>query len=194
MPVLADYDFHRLEADTVVGNFSCGNNDLDEFLKEDALDYAHQLLAVTYLFVDGDNVVAFFSVLNDVIAYNEQSWVNRRSWLKFLRPKLPYAQRGHNNYPAVKLGRLAVDENYSGQNIGTQILDAVKMSFVTKNKTGCRFITVDAYNNDKTISFYQKNGFYFFPDDEEDKGQTTRLMYFDLKPFKDGLEELGEGN
>ena len=65
--------------------------------------------------------------------------------------------------------------------MGTEILDAVKASFTTANKTGCRFVTVDAYNNPGTIGFYQKNGFNFLT--EKDLKDDTRLMYFDLKRF-----------
>ncbi len=59
------------------------------------------------------------------------------------------------------------------------------------NKTGCRFIVVDAYNEDKVLRYYEKNGFvplykteeiekqyYDIPQDEHLK---TRLLYFDLK-------------
>ena len=48
--------------------------------------------------------------------------------------------------------------------------------FVIKNKTGCRFITVDAYLN--AIPFYEKNGFRMM--NLEDDDPHTRLMYFDL--------------
>ena len=46
---------------------------------------------------------------------------------------------------------------------------------------GCRFITVDAYNDESTISFYTKNGIEFLTD--KDENDETRLMYFDLKDF-----------
>ncbi len=59
------------------------------------------------------------------------------------------------------------------------------------NKTGCRFIVVDAYNEEKVLRYYEKNGFvplykteeiekqyYNIPQDEPLK---TRLLYFDLK-------------
>jgi hypothetical protein len=49
------------------------------------------------------------------------------------------------------------------------------------HKTGCRFITVDAYNNPDTIDFYRRNDFDFLiAGDEQD---DTRQMYYDLKPF-----------
>ena len=51
------------------------------------------------------------------------------------------------------------------------------------NKTGCRFIVVDAYNEEKILRYYERNGFvplynYDIPQDEPLK---TRLLYFDLK-------------
>ncbi len=44
------------------------------------------------------------------------------------------------------------------------------------NKTGCRFITVDAYA--AAIPFYLRNG--FVPLNDEDIDEPTRLLYFDL--------------
>ena len=54
------------------------------------------------------------------------------------------------NYPAVLIGRLGVSSEYRGRglNIGSQILDFIKGWFRSSdNKTGCRFIVVDAYNH-----------------------------------------------
>ena len=58
------------------------------------------------------------------------------------------------------------------------------------NKTGCRYLVVDAYNEDVPMAFYKKNGFDFMFSTEEqeksyrgivsDKPLKTRLMYFDL--------------
>ncbi|MFT0159527.1 hypothetical protein ACMSFP_07565 [Bacteroides thetaiotaomicron] len=44
------------------------------------------------------------------------------------------------------------------------------------NKTGCRFLTVDAYA--AAVPFYMKNG--FVPLNDEDVDSATRLLYFDL--------------
>jgi ribosomal protein S18 acetylase RimI-like enzyme len=42
---------------------------------------------------------------------------------------------------------------------------------------GCRFLTVDAY--EQAFGFYQKLGFEFLS--SEDEEQPTRQMYLDLK-------------
>ena len=53
------------------------------------------------------------------------------------------------------------------------------MLFIDNNRTGCKFITVDAYA--QSLDFYVKNGFNFLTD--QDIGKDTRLMYFDLSPL-----------
>jgi GNAT superfamily N-acetyltransferase len=73
---------------------------------------------------------------------------------------------------------LATDVDKQGLGIGSEILDYIKSWFTDGNKTGCRFIIVDAYNNEKTIKFYKKNGFSFLL--SSDELQETRLMFFDL--------------
>lgn len=70
---------------------------------------------------------------------------------------------------------------YQKQGIGSEVLSFIKSFFTIRNKTGCRFITVDAYNCDRVIEFYEDNGFRFLTD--KDKSEDTRLMYFDLKTF-----------
>ncbi len=53
---------------------------------------------------------------------------------------------------------------------------------VNGNKTGCRFITVDAYLS--AVPFYLRNGFQFMGNAEklryETKSGDTVSMYFDL--------------
>ena len=63
-----------------------------------------------------------------------------------------------------------------GKSVGSSLLEFIKSFFVIDNKTGCRFLTVDAYAD--AVPFYLKNG--FVPLNEEDKEDETRLLYFDL--------------
>lgn len=68
-----------------------------------------------------------------------------------------------------------------GQYIGTFLLNFIKSYFVIDNKTGCRFLTVDAYAG--AVPFYLKNG--FIPLNDEDADADTRLLYFDLATIAD---------
>lgn len=89
------------------------------------------------------------------------------------------------DYPAVKIGRLGVSKLYqhTGDSWGTKILDFIKHWMVSENKTGCRFITVDAYCS--AVPFYLKNGFMFMGSDERVRYESGKVatvaMYYDLK-------------
>ena len=80
--------------------------------------------------------------------------------------------------PAVKIGRLGINEDLQKNGVGSEIIDFLKGWFTIGNKTGCRFLVVDAYNKEDVIGFYKKNGFLFLK--SEGQSDQTRLMYFDL--------------
>lgn len=176
-------DFSRLSqiqltSDTVIKPFKCSEEDLNNFLFEDAKYFQKELMAVTYLIEDKnlDFTVAYFSLLADKITFNPEE---RSAWNRLNRT-IPNSKR-RKSYPAVKIGRLAVNEEYAGSGVGTFILDSIKYAFTSVKRLGCRFLTVDALKS--AASFYQKNGFKFFT--ELDKEDETRLMFYDLKSFEE---------
>lgn len=175
--MLEQLTFQRLLSNSTLLPFDCNDSDLTNFFNDDALPRLNELLAVTYTFEMEDKTIAFFSVLNDKII-NEDMLGNRLS--NAINRLIPNKKR-RPTYPAVKVGRLGVHFEHQRRGIGSELLAFIKSFFTIKNKTGCRFITVDAYNNTKVIEFYEKNGFKFLTiHDEKD---DTRLMYFDLKTF-----------
>lgn len=171
---------------------NCGEDDLNDFFCNEAVLYSNELLGKTYVWVTNDEphrIVAAFTVSNDSI---KSRLLPRNSVNRINRP-IKNQKRGRT-YPAVLIGRLGVDVNYQGKSyhVGTQIIDFIKQWFSDDdNKTGCRFMLVDAYNNQDVLSFYQKNGFKFlYPTEQEesefynlqeDEKLHTRMMYMDLK-------------
>jgi tRNA(Met) C34 N-acetyltransferase TmcA len=106
---------------------------------------------------------------------------------------LTHHEKPLRRYPGVLIGRLGVSSEFAGQGIGSEALDFVKGWFYSSsNKTGCRFVIVDAVNEPQVLSFYEKNAFRpLFPTEEQEFAYTTgkkdtpvilntRLMYFDL--------------
>lgn len=163
----------RLAEDYTFGAFDCGESDLNEFLLTDAKDYASQLLAVTYLIESTDGVVAYFALSNDRISLSDS---DKATWRRI---KKDFPHRKHrNDYPAVKIGRLAVDRRYQGRQIGTSILDFVKKTFVTNNRTGCCFITVGAVPG--AVGFYESNGFLLLKSTTAQNAETFP-MYYNLR-------------
>ena len=50
-------------------------------------------------------------------------------------------------YPAVLIGRLGISTKFQHLHVGTEVMDFIKSWFVEPyNKTGCRYLVVDAYN------------------------------------------------
>ena len=171
----------RLSPDLKIGDFDCGDADLNEFLRDDATTYLTELLSVTYLVMDKKRIAGFFSLSNDKLTCAPDEDGTKATWNRLQRA-IPNKKR-RKSYPAVKVGRLGVCADMQRSGLGQQILDWLKILFLTANRTGCRFITVDAYNNPRTIGFYERNDFRFLtPADEK---ADTRQMYFDLKPFAD---------
>ena len=114
------------------------------------------------------------------MAHNDIAEDTTKSHFKKIIKILPFKKR-YKSHPAVKVGRFAVNDKYQGQRIGSELMDYIKGYFLDNNKTGCRFITLDAENNERTIKFYQKNGFDFLTTKDED--EENRLMFFDLIYF-----------
>ena len=159
----------------VVTAFNCGDEDLNGFILTDAPLYRKEKLAVTYTVFEkdnSDNVVAFFSLSNDSISISD--FDNKTRYNRFSRRFNNHKRL--KSYPAAKIGRLGVSESMKCMNIGSMLLRFIKLYFTVDNKTGCRFITVDAYA--AAIPFYLRNG--FVPLNDEDADEPTRLLYFDL--------------
>ena len=119
--------------------------------------------------------------INDKVSLSD--FDNKTEFNRFRKKRFVNEKR-LRSYPAVKICRLGVDESLKGMSIGTILLKFIKTFFVKDNKTGCRFITVDAYSN--AISFYERNG--FIPLNDDDKDERTRLLYFDLYDVMDEQE------
>jgi GNAT superfamily N-acetyltransferase len=171
-------ELKRLDPDDPRPQFCCGDTDIDEFFAVDSIDGGKELMSVTYAFCgDQGQVLAFFSVFNDSIKKEAVP----RSAFERMTGLIPRRKR-YSSMPTVKIGRLGVSQAAQRTGLGSQIFDFLKAWFTVKNKTGCRFLIVDAYNSDKVVAFYQKNGFSFLT--AADEKEETRIMYFDLKTFR----------
>lgn len=172
-------------------SFDCGVDDLNDFFANDAITYERDLMGKTYCWLDNSDdrrIVAMITLANAGI----QTTHLPNNPKRHLNKSIAYNKQGRT-YPAVLIGRLGVDRAYQGTQfrIGAQIMDFIKDWFISAdNKTGCRFILVDAVNNQHTLSYYERNGFKplfprisdekrFYDIDESDE-LRTRMYYFDL--------------
>ena len=170
-------------------NFSCGDSDLDDFFWNDSVNYSKQLLGKSYCFrldKDPSVIVCAFTVSNSAIKASDLP--NNRK--KKVTEEIPHSKQ-LKNYPAVLIGRLGVNQAFAKNKVGTDLMHFIKLWFADQdNKTGCRFIIVDAYNQPIPKKYYESNGFkYLFSSEEQEKSYfninkegllETRFMYFDL--------------
>lgn len=150
------FTFRQIEVGADIKSFDCRDTDLNDFLFSDAINYYKSMMALTYLLEDpaADKTVAYYSLLNDKIVFDPGE---RKLWNRLNRRVANSKRR--KEYPAVKIGRLAISKDYAGRHIGRTILLQIKHIFATMRRSACRFITVDAYA--AAVPFYEKCGFMF---------------------------------
>ena len=162
----------RLTHESNLSGFDCGDDDLNEFLVEDAKSFLNKRIAISFLLKDEQEIVAYFCLLNDKITRQD---VTNNQWKK-IKGAFP-ERKQFGSYPAIKIGRFAVSSSYKGRNIGTDLMNILK-GMLKDNPcySAFRFLTVDAYIS--VIDFYKKNKFKILS--EKITNEHTRLMFFDM--------------
>ncbi len=134
--------------------FKCTEETLNNYLKLQAKKESKAGLAKVYVLADEeDNVMAYYTL--------SASELPKDAVPENLLKKLP---RSYNGYPAILIGRLAVDEMSSGQGVGGELLvDAIERCVNYAEKIGTSVIMVDPLNN-SARKFYEKFMFKSLPD------------------------------
>ena len=179
----------ELKDSSDITTFCSGDKDLDDFFANDCLAYAKQLLGKTYFYKlksDSESVVCAFTLANAGMRVSDLPNARRKK----IESKITHV-KALKDYPAVLVARLAVSKDFRSKHIGSDVLRHIKYWFLEpQNKTGCRYVLVDAYNDLATLAFYERNGFHTVFSTEkqekeyrhidEDVRLNTRLMYYDL--------------
>lgn len=162
----------KLKEGEVLKSFNCGDAELNDFILKDADNYRKTLLSVSYILEENTTPVAYFSLSNDSLSYEK---FDNKSSFNRLNRMINNAKR-MRQYPAMKIGRFAIDIMQKNQGIGSTLLNIIKYFLIENPQSGCRFITVDAYND--AVGFYQRNGFMLVNEFQADR--RTQPMFFDL--------------
>ena len=149
--------------------FDCEDEDLNSFLFKDAILYAKEMLATTFIIENNERTLGYYSLLSDSFRVEETNFSSKTQYKNFLRELVPHPKRYLKGFPAIKIGRLAIDKTFKGKGLGGMIVNS------------CRLITIDAYK--KAIQFYEKFGFQFLT--EKDKELNIRQMFLDLSKIRD---------
>ena len=171
---ITDIEIQQIEEShkPILSSFKSYEEELVDFLVEDALDNQNKKISTTYLwfYKPKKELVGYVTVLADAI--------NLQGELKEY-----FRQAGifYKSLPSLKIGRLCVSDGCLGRGIGTLMIEFVIVLAEKIGKdVGLRFITTDAKRNPDprkdSIHFYKKLGFNMLKPRE--KG--TIPMYKDL--------------
>lgn len=83
-----------------------------------------------------------------------------------------------NGYiPAVLISHLAVHKNFQRRGIGTRLLDVVfKVVHKLERWIGCRYVMLNPRDDQGVRDFYDKYGFTYYPNINDDKNNDAFLM------------------
>ena len=186
-----NYYFETLTDKHDLSYFDCGDEELNNFLKEDALKLQKSKLSLTKLIACNGKIVGYFSVLTDGIMIKK---INNEKIKLDIKEQLDIHEKS-KLLPAVKIGRLAIDKEFIGKGLGTQILREILFNLkrISETKVGFRFVIVEGYA--KAINFYIiNNGFEYLKKDDvkikeidfiSQRDPTKKFfLYFDLEKFE----------
>jgi len=164
-PSHPDLEVAKLSSYADLKRFSCGDGDLDGFLKEDAITYQEKALVTTYLCLSEGEPVGFFSLCMDAIKLDD-----KEKAAAFGKDK------PHMDFPALKLARLGVAKAAQHSGIGSFMVKyALGKAMVLSKQVGCRFVTVDAYPEENVVKFYERLGFVKNSKDKSGRNTSMRL-------------------
>lgn len=158
-----------------LSRFHSYEQELVNFLRKHALHDQKHKISLTFLWFYGMDFVGYITLLNDKLTLNS-------TLRKFFTQKEIF----YNSLPALKIGRLCVDDRYIGRGIGKIMvqfaIDCAKK--INMTWSGCRFLTLDAKRGIEfarnPVLFYKKNGFCVLKEKE-----NSALMYLDLESLND---------
>ena len=167
-----NYIFEKLNENHNLDDFECESEDLTKFLKEDALNQQNMNLSLTHVVICDGIVVGYVSILTDAM---KLKILEDKETKDKIRSKLNISE--NNVIPAIKIGRFAIDKNYSNKGLGKHVFRNVLLSIldISENIVGLRFITVDAYAN--VFWFYvEKHKFKYLKKDQKEVDDLERII------------------
>lgn len=160
--IIDNYYFETLNEKHDLSDFDCGDDDLNDFLKNDALSQQNEKLNITKLVMYDGRILGFSTLLTDTIFLKNIK--NEKLQFK-IKEKLKINKK-YKEISAVKIGRLAIRKEYIGKGLGSHILRNIMKNLkdISENKIGFRFIIIEGYA--KSFNFYVvNNGFEYLKKD-----------------------------
>jgi GNAT superfamily N-acetyltransferase len=148
-------------------DFRCGKEMLDTYLRTQASQDVRRKLSACFvsLHVETGLIQGYYTLSNNSIPLDIVP--------DSFKSQLP---NSYHSIPTTLLGRLAVDQRFSGTGVGKMLLiDALKRSYEISKSIGSFAVVVDPLDEDAK-NFYTKYGFILLPD--------SRKMFLAMKTIE----------
>ncbi|MCF2137336.1 MAG: GNAT family N-acetyltransferase [Candidatus Thorarchaeota archaeon] len=141
-----------------IDEFDCGNDLVNGFLKEKAVDQQFRQLTKIYVICHEDRVIGYYAIACSSI-----------------RVKLPDMLKEFK-VPSILLGMIGIDKQYQGKGISKVLIEhCISLSINVGKTIACRIVCVDAL--DTLVEYYKKMGFI---EVRKIAGRNQHTMYLDL--------------
>lgn len=155
------FGIELLNARYNLSSFDSGDEELNDFLRNDAQKEQQLLLSKTHLCFHKDRIAGFITLAADSIRID--------------RDKLDQSQIinecDYPAYPCILIARLAVDHRLQGRGVGSYLL-SLAIGFALDGPLGCRYLAVDP--KEDALMFYEKVGFRYWT-------KSKRRMFLNMR-------------
>jgi len=131
--------------------FVCGEQDLDDYIQQQATQNVRQGIAAVHVYVESSDplllpIIGYYTLSATEVSIDRLAESDRKRL-----PRYPV--------PGMRLGKLAVASEHQGKGIGEMLIgDAVNRCLALTSEAGIKILVVDALN-ERVVGFYEKYGF-----------------------------------
>jgi len=131
--------------------FNCGSEPLDRYLRQQvSQDVRRRVAACFVALADGERIAGYYTLASASVLLADLPASTGK--------KLPR----YPTVPAIRMGRLAVDQAFKGQGLGGALL-ADALDRAARSEIAAHALMVDA-KDEEAAAFYRHHGFIALPD------------------------------
>jgi GNAT superfamily N-acetyltransferase len=169
--------------------FDSGDKDLNEFLKEDALEEQQKLLSKTHLCFYKNRVAGYITLSADSVKVRLPPKENGGKRELNLDQSQLIEDCNYPAYPCILIGRLASDKRLHEAGVGKHLL-SFAVGFALDGPLGCRYLSFDP-KQPKSLDpkkktpeeYYTQFGFAYWT-------QSKRRMYLNMEEAAKQLQRV----